>query len=940
VKNQIVIDPEEGQAVAGGADAFDVSAHAVGAELPGGTVTFLFTDIEGSTRIGRELGDDFAVLLADHDRLLRTAITDNNGIVVKGLGDGLFAAFAAPEDAVTACVDGMAAITGHAWPRDVELRVRMAVHTGEAIPVGDDYVSLAVHQAARVVDAAHGGQILVTDATAAACTSLPPGATLQELGKFRLKDFDAPVGLAILRREGLPVIDAALRVLPLAGHNMPLLRTSFVGRDEDLRLLQKMLDEHPLVTVTGPGGIGKSRTAARAAGELVPSYPDGVWLVELAPVDATAVITTVAAVLGLPPLPDSAGADAVARHLENRRLLLVLDNCEHVIEEVAGLVDVLLSRCSNLRIIATSRQHLGVDGEQRLPLRPLPVPEPVATATEVLDTAGGRLFVERAAASYPEFVLTHENAQAVARICRRLDGMPLALELAAARVRHFDVLTLAEHVDRRLEILVSSGRGHPRHRTLTALLDWSHDLLDDQQRALFHRLAVFAGGATLDAVTDVCADDLVPSDQVLDVLAELVDRSLVIVSEQQSGRLRYSLLETAREYAAARLAVAAEADAVRAAHRRHFLGLAARLGGQVHAEPTAVRQLEDERDNLRAAFAEAIANAPEEAVTGVVDLALFWQLRGHLDEAQRIIDAVAAAVDATDELTSARLDLARGRVLSLYDSVAIELLTRCAPVFVANDEMRTAAVALASCARALAEYGRFDEAEDIARTAYDSAAETGDTFSLATAGLVAAYAVVARGDTEDAERIAAEARAASLSQPRQTASIDDFRGWCAQLRGDTDAAVALHRSALTVFEDFADTRSRSVVTMHLAEAALRRGDLPTVVDEGVASAVLALSCYSPGSAANALLFVAAAVADTEPATAARICGHLSRLADHGELPLSGDEEAWHQQSARRSRGHLGDSAYDKLAAEGATTSIEELVDGVRRLLLSDARSAA
>jgi tetratricopeptide (TPR) repeat protein len=400
------------------------------------------------------------------------------------------------------------------------------------------------------------------------------------------------------------------------------------------------------------------------------------------------------------------------------------------------------------------------------------------------------------------------------------------------------------------------------------------------------------------------------------------------------------LLETAREYAAAQLAGAPEAVAIRAAHRTHYLGLATRLGALVHAEPTAVRVLDDERDNMRAAFTDAIQDAPDDAVTGVLDLALFWQLRGHLAEAERVIDAVAAAVDANDALTAARLDLARGRVLSLYDMTAVDLLKRCVAVLDAHGEPRLAAVALASCARALAEFGQFTEADAVARDAYERALTLQDPFSIATAGLVAAYAAAVRGEIDDAERIASDARALSLSQRRQTASIDDFRGWCAQLRGDLDAAVSWHRSALAVFDEFADTRSRSVVTMHLAEAALRRGDVRAVIEDGIESAGLALECYSPASAANTLLFVAAAIAERDPATAARINGFIGRRVSADELPLSDDEARWYDESTQSARIKLGDAAYDRLSSEGAATSVEVLVTDVRRLLLTDALSAA
>jgi predicted ATPase/class 3 adenylate cyclase len=904
-------------------------------------VTFVFTDIEGSTRLSRQLGSDFPTVLADHDQLLRTTIEANSGVVVKSLGDGLFAAFGDANGAVVACIDATRALASREWPQGIQLRVRFAIHAGEATPIGDDYVALAVHQAARVVDAGHGGQILLTDAAVDEVTTLPDKSELHLLGGFRLKDFDAPVVLSRLDHPDVPVVDLALRVLPLAGHNMPLLRTSFVGRDDDLRTIEKMLDEHPLVTITGPGGVGKSRTAVRAASELAAAYPDGVWLVELAPVSAEALTATVAAVLALPPLPGTAANEVVARHLENRRLLLVLDNCEHVLDEVAALVDTVLARCPNVRILATSRQHLGVEGEQLVPLRPLPVPGHLADAAQVLDTAAGRLFVERAAASDPAFVLTTDNAQAVIRICQRLDGMPLAIELAAARVRHFDVETLADHVDHRLEILVSSGRGaHPRHRTLSALLDWSHDLLDDEQRTLFRRLSVFAGGTTLDAVIAICADATLTAGRVLDVLSELVDRSLVIVSEQPAGGVRYSLLETAREYAASRLHESGEDEHVKEAHRQHYLELATRLGSLVQAEPSAVRTLDAERDNVRTALADAIVRAHDEAVASVMQLAQFWSLRGHLSEAERILDELEAANGRDDPLTAARLDLTRGRVLSIYRSEALDRLKRCASVLDELNEQREAAIATSAYARALVEFGLFAEAEAVARDGYRRALDVDDTFSIVTAGMSIAYAVVVRGEVAEAEQVLVEARSRSLSQPRHTAAIDDLRGWCAQLRDDLDAARALHRSALAVMEEFGDTRSRSVITMHLTEVALRTGDNAAAVTLGLESAQLALLAYLPGAALNALLFVACASVEQHPVVAGRILGAIERERAGFDLHLSDDETRWHDECASAARTRLGEPLYERSREEGSVTSVESLVAAARELMREGERSAA
>jgi predicted ATPase/class 3 adenylate cyclase len=523
--------------------------------LPAGLVTFCFVDVEGSTRAFRSDPDGYPGALAAHHRLVGTAIDAAGGTVVETEGDGLFAAFAESGPALAGCLAAQTALADHDWPAGLRLRSRMGLHAGEAVPAGRGYVSLAVHQAARVAAAAHGGQVLCTASVAGAADGrLPAGAWLAELGRYRLKDFDEPAVLCELRHPQLPG-GPPPRVPRLVPGNLRLARTSFVGRDAELAGVRALLAAHRLVTIIGPGGVGKTRLAFRLAGELTDTYEHGAWVVELDAVSDPGLVADAAArALPMPAFAGGSPAENMMAFLASRNLLLVLDNCEHVAEGAAELADRLLDAAPGVTLLATSRVPLELAGEARFALGPLPLAADGVPLAELLDVDAVRLFTARAQAVRPAFRLDQANAAAVTSICRRLDGLPLALELAASRVASLAPADLLTRLEDRLSLLRTSARGIPaRQRTLHDTLAWSYELLSPAEQLLLARLSVFAGRFSLSWAEQVCSAPPLAPDGVLELAGSLVAKSL-LVAGTAGQRTEYELLLTVREYAAQRLA--------------------------------------------------------------------------------------------------------------------------------------------------------------------------------------------------------------------------------------------------------------------------------------------------------------------------------------------------------------------------------------------------
>jgi predicted ATPase/class 3 adenylate cyclase len=586
---------------------------------PSGTVTFLFTDIEGSTRLWEQYPAAMSRALEQHDAALFGAIRSTDGHVVKTTGDGLFVVFGRVESAVTAALAAQQSLAATVWESGCQLRVRMGLHTGDAEFRDGDYHGSAVNRAARLTSAGHGGQVLLSGATAALLAErLPDAAELMSLGEHRLRDLGQPEMLYQLCHPDLPRRFPPLRTLDAFPGNLPLQVSSFIGRQRELAWIVAAVEQARVVTLTGVGGVGKTRLALQAAARLVPRFREGAWLVELASVrDLDGVPGALAAVFGVSVRSGLTLQESLAEFLRTKQLLVVLDNCEHLLEPVAELVEFLQRDCAGLAVLATSREGLAVEGERMLPVPSLPSPSAGAAPEEAGHADAVRLFLDRARAVDPDFAVTKDNTAAVIQICRRLDGVPLAIELAAARVAAMSPAELADGLERRFDTLAGGRRrAVQRHQTLRAAIDWSYDLLCEDERRLLVRLAVFSGGCTRTAAEKVCGQPPLAPRKVFGLLAALVAKSLV-VAQRHGAETRYRLLETIREYGEERLADIGETEALRNAHAEYFCQSASDLYEELFGpqQVTAGRRLVAEQENLLDAVNHAID-------TSNVDLAL------------------------------------------------------------------------------------------------------------------------------------------------------------------------------------------------------------------------------------------------------------------------------------------------------------------------------
>jgi predicted ATPase/class 3 adenylate cyclase len=581
------------------------------AELPSGTVTFLFTDLEGSTRLWEQHPDAMRLALARHDAIVREAIAAHGGRVVKATGDGFHAAFATADAAVGAALDAQAALTTEPWGESGALSVRMGLHTGTAEQRDGDYFGSVLNRAARLMSVAHGGQVVVSHVTEQLIReAIPANIEILDLGEHRLRDLAGPMRVFQLNHPDLPREFLPLRSLDALPGNLPAQVTSFVGRERELAGLGKVLDEWRLVTLTGTGGVGKTRLALQVAAETLPRFRDGAWLCELAVADDDETMAqVVAAVLGVSQRQGMSLEASVGDYLRVKELLLILDNCEHLLGPVGGLAERVMRECPRVRILATSREGLAVGGEHVWPLRSLPVPDASGALTVATASDAVSLFVDRAEAARATFVLDESNVSAVADICRRLDGIPLAIELAAARVVSMSPSEIRGLLDERFRLLTGRRRrAVERHQTLRATVDWSYSLLGERERAVFNRLGIFAATFDAAAAQAIVAGDGVEAWDVLDALTELVAKSMIDAAETGDGTTRYQMLETLGQYARERLDEDDTTDHWRRRHGDYFAMWAEEAGpGLLSPDELAWRtRANAELDNLRAAVTWAL----------------------------------------------------------------------------------------------------------------------------------------------------------------------------------------------------------------------------------------------------------------------------------------------------------------------------------------------
>ncbi len=636
------------------------TVHSVAYPSATETLTFLFTDIEGSTALLRRLGDArYAQVLADHHLLIRDGISASGGKEMGTQGDGFFAVFSSPNDGAAAVIRMQLALEAHDWPTGEQVRVRMGMHCGEASDTSTGLVGLDVHRASRVASVAYGGQVLLSDTAAALLRdSLPAGASLKDLGLHRLKDLGRPERIFQLDTEGLPSEYPPLRSLdnPALVNNLPAQLATFIGRERELAEVRTLVESTRLVTLTGAGGSGKTRLALQVAAELVDGSGDGVWLVELAAVsNEETVPSAIAQTLGIASQSGQPALETLLDALSPQDLLIVLDNCEHLITECAKVTDAIMRRCPKVHLLATSREPIGIGGESiyRVPSLSLPAPESDFSAFKGSDAVA--LFVDRARSQGVDLELNKATAPLVVSTCQRLDGMPLAIELAAARLRSLSLLDLHDLLDQRFRLLTGGSRSAlERQQTLRATVDWSFSLLNAAEQSVLRRLSVFADGFDHAAAGAVCAFGEIDILDVTALLGSLVDKSLVI-AEPTGGVFRYRLLETIRQFAVERLVELDDDEAakVAAAHCEYFLSLAERAATHLAGPDQGqwLARLDSDHSNVRRAIEHAVDDSKGTTIVLRFAAALryFWLARSRREEAFRLLNPALDRPEADAE---------------------------------------------------------------------------------------------------------------------------------------------------------------------------------------------------------------------------------------------------------------------------------------------------
>lgn len=761
---------------------------------PSALTTFLFTDIEGSSRLWEQHPERMGPALERHDAISRAAVEENRGVVVKMLGDGLHAAFSDPLDAIGAALRLQQALDNPDATHGLPLRVRCGLHVGMHQRRDGDFFGNTVNRAARIMSAAHGGQVLVSEATAALIKErMPDGIALRDLGSVRLHDLASPERVYQIVHPQLRQEFPALRSLELIPNNLPQQLTSFIGREHALAEAKKLLQKTRLLTLLGAGGLGKTRLSLQVAADVVDHYPDGVWFVELAAVrDEQLVAQAIASVLNVKEEAGHPVLDALVKFVKDRKLLLILDNCEHLVHGCAEVAKALLLAGPRLTILATSRERLNAAGEVTYPVPALTVPDPQREnkVAALREYEAVHLFVERAMAVQPHFRLSYQNAAAVADICYRLDGIPLALELAAARVRTMSVENIAGRLSDCFRLLTVGDRtALPRQQTLRASIDWSYNLLSEAERTLLRRLAVFAGGWTLEAAESVCAGNGLHEKNILELLMCLVEKSLVIAESEGE---RYRLLETVRLYAEEQLIQSGEEESVRTRHLAFYLALAEQASEELvgPAQGVWLTRLDLERENILSAhrWCDRAKEGVRPGLRLVFSIKHYCHYRGLLDLGYRMMDEALSRPGAEERT------LTRSRVLFGAGQLGCFM-------------------------------GHYGEALRYLDESLSIAREIGDTQRVAAVLQPLGIASLGLGDVTTARRYLEEALALAqeLGEKRQFASAMNALAQLHRMESNLDAAEPLYESFLTLARELGDRELIAIGLLNLAMVAIGRG---------------------------------------------------------------------------------------------------------------------
>ena len=801
--------------------------------------TFLFTDIAGSTKLWEEFPEEMEIALAKHDQLISDVIDEYGGHVFKMVGDAVHAVFESPMAALEAAVVCQRTLLIGPKVEEKPLSVRMSLHAGVCLEREGDYLGPTVNRISRLLSAAHGGQVILSQAmTDALQGRLPEGVRLRDLGQHRLKDLGHPEQIYQVVAAGLPEEISQLKTLEFRPHNLPTSTSSFVGRSGEIEELQALSSASRLLTLTGPGGIGKSRLALQVAAEVVDEYSDGVFFVPLAAVrDQSLVPKALADALQVPISEKKKVVDLLTGYLIQRQLLLILDNFEQVVGAGPFLGSLLMS-CPHLRIIVTSRQRLDIYGEYEYPVPVMNMPGEILPQDWRLlaNNDAVSLFLQRAQASNPEFALSAENAEDVVCVCRKLDGLPLAIELAAPRIRFFSPASLNQKLDSRLGFLTSGPRDAPsRQRTLRRAIDWSYDLLDSNEKTLFSRLGVFVSGWTLGAAEEVCMQDLVPdellnssqqnfierksieSDDIFELLTSLVDKSLLQMNVAEDGEPRFNMLETIREYALERLTERNEHEFIHRRHLQYFVALVESVEDR-HEQmtPSTIKQLSAEHDNFTATLSWSLGSEQHEitikdrlyATRLVIALRMYWYIRGYLEEGRHWLNLSLSQVTERN-ISRAKALLASGMLAWQQGDYELSKadLEESAAIFRELDDKPGLAEAghyLGHLSFDQRDYqgaqGFFEESLEHFRALNN---ETFSLILLSDTGMVAYH----KHDLETARERFEAALEGFRRQGKESNAADQLNrlGDIARMDNDYKKAASLYDESLILFREFDDT---------------------------------------------------------------------------------------------------------------------------------------
>ena len=882
---------------------------------PTGTVTFLFTDIQGSTALWEAHPDAMRSALARHDALLRRAVEQNSGYVFKATGDGIQVAFISAPEAVAAALAAQRALQAEPWSREAPVSVRMALHTGACEERGGDYFGLPLSRLSSLTAAGHGGQTLLSDATQGLVRdALPPEASFRDLGAHRLTDLGSPEHVFQLLHPALSCDFPPLRSLgnPILANNLPQQTTSFIGRDQEITAVTALMQKSRLVTLVGSGGAGKTRLSLQVAADLLDGDGDGTWLVELAPLSEPALVPqAVAQVLGIKEQAGQPTVCTLVDALKTKQLLLVLDNCEHLLPACAALASDILRACPDIHILASSREALNIPGEQtyRIPSLSLPDPQRPQTAQTVSQYEAVILFLQRAQAVQPSFIVTEANAPEVAQVCRRLDGIPLAIELAAARVRSLTVAQIMARLDDQFRLLTGGNRtALPRQQTLRALIDWSYDLLTEGEKTLLGRLSVFAGGWTLSAAETVCSEMGVDDFEVLDLLTSLVDKSLVVyeplvVYEAGAGSAgRYRLLETVRQYARDRLAEGSASEAAGGRHAAWSLALAEQAEPQLTGPEQAawMGRLEMEHDNLRAGLSwyRQQANGAASNLRFSGALGWFWSVRGHFTEGRQWLEQALEQAGEPNG-TESRKDLAvRAKAFHWSGTLASRQ----------GDD----AVARALIEAGLTIYRRIGNRRGI-------------TYSLGSLGLIAS----GQGDYAAAQSLLGESLTLwrRLGDQAGTAAALNCLGLVAFLQADYAAARTLSAESLTIRRRLGDQRGMAHSLINLGNTASGQGDYAAAQSLLEESLMLFRELADRWGIAESLESMGGvAHGQNRSSRAAWLFGAAAALRETIRIPLAPAEQEVIDKRVASVRERLGAEAFNAAWEEGEAMTLEQAVE--------------